>query len=72
MLHPRFLPGARQEIKVAGVVRNLDGWAQTEYIDVRELPPDGATAPARQLAVPYFAWANREGGGMRVWVPTSG
>jgi uncharacterized protein len=59
-------------VSVAGVVRDLDRWAQIEYIDVRELPPDGAAAPARPLAVPYFAWANRGGGGMRVWVPTSG
>ena len=55
-----------------GVVRDLDGWAQIEYVDVRELPPDDAAAPARLLAVPYFAWANRGGGGMRVWVPRSG
>jgi DUF1680 family protein len=59
-------------VSVAGVVRELDRWAQIEYIDVRELPPDDAAAPARQLAVPYFAWANRGGGGMRVWIPTSG
>jgi uncharacterized protein len=59
-------------VSVAGVVRDFDRWAQIEYIDVRELPPDDAGAPARPLAVPYFTWANRGGGGMRVWVPTSG
>ena len=59
-------------VSVPGVVRNLARWTQIEYIDARELPPDGAAAPARQLAVPYFAWANRGAGGMRVWVPTSG
>ena len=40
-----------------------------EYVDVRELPRDGAAAPAPLLAVPYFAWANRGDGGMRVWLP---
>ena len=64
--------GGGPGVSIAGVVRNLDGWAQTEYIDVRELPPDGAAAQARLLAVPYYAWANRGAGGMRVWVPTSG
>ena len=56
-------------VSVAGEVRDLERWAQIEYVDVRELPPDGAAAPARLLAVPYFAWANRGGGGMRVWIP---
>jgi DUF1680 family protein len=58
-------------VSVAGVVRDLDAWRQIEYVDVRELPRDGAAAPARLLAVPYFAWANRGDGGMRVWLPRS-
>jgi DUF1680 family protein len=64
--------GGMPAVSVAGVVRDLDGWRQIEYVDVRELPSDGAAAPARLLAVPYFAWANRGDGGMRVWVPGSG
>ncbi|MBS2966435.1 glycoside hydrolase family 127 protein [Actinocrinis puniceicyclus] len=34
---------------------------------------DGATAgvPFDLVAVPYYAWANREDGAMRVWLPTS-
>ena len=64
--------GGVPAVSVAGVVRDLDGWRQIEYVDVRELPRDGAAAPARLLAVPYFAWANRGDGGMRVWVPRSG
>jgi uncharacterized protein len=58
-------------VSVAGAVRDLDGWDQIEYVDVRELPVEGAAEPARLLAVPYFAWANREDGGMRVWLPSS-
>ena len=48
-----------------------DGWRQTEYRDLRELPATSA-APTQLLAVPYFAWANRDEGGMRVWIPDGG
>ena len=61
--------GGVPAVSVAGVVRDLDGWGQTEYVDVRELPRDGPAAPAPLLAVPYFAWANRGDGAMRVWLP---
>jgi DUF1680 family protein len=56
-------------LSVAGVVRDLEGWGQAEYLDVRELPPDGAAAPAPLLAIPYFTWGNRGEGAMRVWLP---
>jgi hypothetical protein len=56
-------------VSVAGVLRDLDEWGRTEYVDVRELPRDGAAAPASLLAVPYYTWANRGEGGMRVWLP---
>ena len=61
------LPG----VTISGIVRDFDGWEQIEYGDIRELPPNGGGAPARLLAVPYFAWANRGQGGMRVWLPRS-
>ena len=61
------LPG----VALAGVVRDLDGWRQTEYRDLRELPAAVSAAPTQLLAVPYFAWANRDGGGMRVWIPVA-
>ncbi len=64
--------GGVPAVSVAGVVRDLDGWRQIEYVDVRELPVDGVAAPARLLAVPYFTWANRGDGGMRVWLPGAG
>jgi uncharacterized protein len=62
------LPG----VALAGVVRDLDGWRQHEYRDLRELPAAGPAAPTQLLAVPYFAWANRNEGGMRVWIPAAG
>jgi len=61
------LPG----VSLAGVVRDTDGWRRTEYRDLRELPATPA-ASTQLLAVPYFAWANRDGGGMRVWMPAAG
>jgi DUF1680 family protein len=60
------LPG----VSLAGVLRDTDGWSRREYRDLRELPTTSA-APARLLAVPYFAWANRDAGGMRVWIPAA-
>jgi DUF1680 family protein len=61
------LPG----VALQGVVRDVDGWRQTEYRDLRDVPAASAS-PASLLAVPYFAWANRDRGGMRVWIPTTG
>jgi hypothetical protein len=61
------LPG----VALQGVARDLGGWRQSEYRDLRELPAATSAAPAPLLAVPYFAWANRDGGGMRVWIPST-
>jgi DUF1680 family protein len=60
------LPG----VSLAGVLRETDGWSRREYRDLREVPAASA-APAQLLAVPYFAWANRAAGGMRVWIPAA-
>lgn len=62
------LPG----VTLAAVVRNLDGWRQREYRELREVPPAAPAASTQLLAVPYFAWANRDQGGMRVWIPAAG
>jgi DUF1680 family protein len=59
------LPG----VTLTGIVRNVDGWRQSEYRDLRAVPPPAAPSPTQLLAVPYFAWANRSGGAMRVWIP---
>ena len=68
---PLALLGGFPGVSVAGAVRDPGGWPQIEYVDVRDLPRDGAPTPAQLLAIPYFAWANREDGGMRVWLPKS-
>ena len=60
-------------VSVPAVVPEVDGWSQVEYRDIRELPASSASAPAVPLlAIPYFAWANRGTGAMRVWIPDAG
>ncbi|MGA3058437.1 MAG: beta-L-arabinofuranosidase domain-containing protein [Candidatus Limnocylindrales bacterium] len=47
------------------------GWpyaSATPETPARSTPP--ATVKATVRAIPYFAWANRAGLGMRVWLPT--
>jgi uncharacterized protein len=58
-------------VALTGAVRTLDGWRHGEYLDVREVPASAPAAPTQLLAVPYFAWANRGEGGMRVWIPAT-
>ena len=60
-------------VAVPAVVPELDGWQKIEYRDARELHRDAQPAPAVPLlAIPYFAWANRGSGAMRVWIPDAG
>ena len=63
--------GGLPSVALTGVVRDLDGWRQSEYRDLRALPAATAGSPTQLLAVPYFAWANRSGGAMRVWIPVA-
>jgi uncharacterized protein len=63
-------PGHRDGLDVLeldGTVRTPAGWDGRAYAT----RPPGAPAEreVRLLAVPYHAWANREVGAMRVWVP---
>jgi DUF1680 family protein len=60
-------------VAVPALVDSLAGWKAIEYRDARDLPaaaPHPATTPL--LAIPYFAWANRRTGPMRVWIPDAG
>ena len=61
------LPG----VALTGVARDVDGWRRAEYRDLRELPAATIAAPTQLVAVPYFAWGNRDRGGMRVWIPAT-
>jgi len=63
------LLGKIVEIKAHGVVEDLSDWEGTLY---RALSPASPSCQNLDLtAVPYYAWANRGPGAMRVWLPCS-
>lgn len=64
--------GGVPAVALSCVARDLDGWRGTEYRDLHALPAEASPSPTRLLAVPYFTWANRSEGAMRVWIPASG
>jgi len=45
-----------------------NGWEDRLYRTVRPHEGDAQTHSTRVTAVPYYAWANREPGAMRVWL----
>jgi DUF1680 family protein len=55
-------------VRGAGVEVDSSGWRDRLYRPVGAAPPP-ARRPVRLTAVPYYAWANREPGPMRVWIP---
>lgn len=58
-------------VTVAGTVGNLDGWRDGIYRDGESLPDASPSTPMQLRAVPYFTWANRAAGAMRVWTPVT-
>ncbi len=54
-------------VRAGGVIRPAMAWQDDLYL------PFGAVRPTLRMvsltAVPYFAWANRAPGAMRVWIP---
>jgi hypothetical protein len=61
--------GGVPAVTLAGTVSRQEGWAGLEYRDVETAHQPCSTAPAQLRAVPYFTWANRDKGAMRVWIP---
>ena len=43
------------------------GWWPYRTAGTEEAPTDGEAVEL--TAIPYYAWANREDGSMRVWLP---
>ncbi len=62
------LPGV-QGLKAAGACRQPEGGSGPlhQLLHPEAAPP--AVRPVTITAVPYYAWANREAGPMRVWIP---
>jgi DUF1680 family protein len=67
--HPDLLGGVAL-LHGTAKVRPLDSlWDDRLYSSATPTPePDGVTVPF--VAVPYYSWANREPGGMQVWLRT--
>ena len=56
--------GGIVEISSPGIRESDEGWGDTLYSAEKPV----ASAPATLTWIPYYAWANREPGEMRVWI----
>jgi DUF1680 family protein len=64
---PDEIPAVSVQGRVRSVAADRPPWPYAAKSDVRATPG----ADVAVTAVPYFAWANRETGPMRVWLPIS-
>jgi DUF1680 family protein len=64
---PEEALGGAIPLEVPVVFAEPDGTAAFPY--AQQVPPERYGPPARVKAVPYYAWANRGVGPMRVWLP---
>jgi DUF1680 family protein len=55
-------------VEAKGQFIDIEGWCGHLYQQTT-FPNQETTHPARLIAIPYYAWGNREIGGMRVWIP---
>ncbi|HKW90426.1 MAG TPA: beta-L-arabinofuranosidase domain-containing protein, partial [Methylomirabilota bacterium] len=55
-------------VETAGFAVDVSAWSHRLYREARPAPP-AARRPADLTAIPYYAWANRGAGAMRVWIP---
>jgi uncharacterized protein len=74
--HRPDLLGGVTTVVAAGYRRGLPepGWwpyPSAARPEDSEAPPDVSGGPIELTAIPYFAWANRQEGSMRVWLPTA-
>jgi len=60
-------PPQAENRRLAGVARVAPPASDVLYAEYA--PPSPATAETRLTAIPYFRWANRGPGPMRVWIP---
>lgn len=56
--------GGIVEVTCQGLRETCEGWADSLYMD----DCDNQTQPAKLTFIPYYSWANRQVGEMRVWV----
>jgi DUF1680 family protein len=63
------LLGGVVTVRAEGVSTNAGEWGDWPYRDVRGAGSVRPGEPVTLAAIPYFAWANRVPGPMRVWIP---
>lgn len=68
--HHQDLLGGVTLLHIGGSLQERAGVEQEELY-VESVPTVGASRAVRLTAVPYYAWANRGGQPMRVWIPTA-
>ena len=56
--------GGIVELKSPGSRETDDGWGETPYSGVKAIE----TQPVTLTWIPYYSWANRDPGEMRVWI----
>lgn len=65
------LLGGITTVVAAGHRRQLPDADWWPYRSAEAAPSAPAGEPVELTAIPYYAWANRQDGSMRVWLPTS-
>ena len=68
-LQPEWSPellGGVMTLRGSGVRFDNDGWEEGLYPAVMRVP---LRHPLQITAIPYYAWANRDAGAMRIWMP---
>lgn len=62
------LLGGMTIVEAGGLAVDNQAWDGRLYASLGG-SPDVSRRPVRLVAVPYYAWANRDPGAMRVWIP---
>lgn len=62
------LLGGVTVVRAQGTLVDRSSWRNRLYRPLGTAPAP-SRRPARLTAIPYYAWANREPGAMRVWIP---
>jgi DUF1680 family protein len=69
--HRPDLLGGVTTVAAAGHRRHVADAGWWPYSSADSEAPNTDNDPVELTAIPYYAWANRQDGSMRVWLPTS-
>jgi DUF1680 family protein len=62
--------GGVMTVSASGQAHDLSKWDGVTFRPYSSVA-HGASQPTKLTAIPYFAWANRGPGPMRVWIPAT-